>query len=544
MKLFAPHLADFYKTGHYRQYVPGLEFLLSNSTPRSYKNFHGLPDFDGKMVNFGITGTCKYLLQELWNETFFSVPKEKAVSRYKRRMDTSLGEGAVTMEHIAALHDLGYLPVSILTIPEGTRVPMRVPNVLIYNTHKDFAWVVNYLETQIENEIWKPSNNATLAFEYRRLCEKYAAETGVDPALVKWQCHDFSDRGLSGNEDAAKSGAAHLLSFDGTDTIQAIDYLEDYYKADATLEMIGGSIPATEHSVACSNILGMSDVVYDFYEKEFDARGLEFGIQTPNLSPERKHLMVSEYAMLKRFLTELYPNGLFSFVSDTFDFWSTLTQIAIRLKPEIMARDGKVVFRPDSGDPRKIITGDPNADEGTYQHMGAVKTLYSIFGGTVTSKHFITLDSHVGLIYGDSINLERASNILQDLKDNGFSSINIVFGVGSYTYQLVSRDSLGQAMKATFMKVNGKDVDLYKDPLTDSGTKKSARGILRVVNGKHGYELLENCDPESSIIFRDNEWHLENIGAMVEVFRNGKIAHDWSLSEIRANIEKELKGTL
>ena len=547
MKAFAPTCVDFYKTGHKKQYVEGLEFLMSNSTPRGDKNFRGLADFDHKMVNFGVTGVCKWLLRDLWNETFFNIPKEEAVRKYKRRMDNSLGAGAVPVEAIASLHDLGYLPISVLTLPEGMRVDMRVPNVVFYSTHKDdFAWVVNYLETQFESEIWKPATNATMAFEFRRLCERYAKKTGFPRELVMWQCHDFSDRGMSGIYDAAQSGAGHLLSFTGTDTIQAIDYLENYYNADSDKEMIGGSIPASEHSVACSNILSMTDAEFIEAELEFDARGVQFNCPDLKLTPDRKRLIVGEYRLLKRFLTVLYPKGFFSFVSDTFDFWSVLTQIAPRLTPEIMGRDGRVVFRPDSGDPVKIVIGDPTAGVDSPAYYGAVETLYKIFGGTKTEKGYIAVDSHVGLIYGDSINLDRALAIFEGLFLKGFSSGNIVFGVGSFTYQYVTRDSLGQAMKATYIKVNGRGIELYKDPLTDNGVKKSARGMLKVTYDKVNHQFILEDRVDDNILITNNkgEWELTDIGAYVEVFRNSVITNDFTLAEIRKNINTEVERLL
>jgi nicotinamide phosphoribosyltransferase len=523
-----------------------MEFLMSNSTARSDKNFRGLADFDHKMVNYGVAGVCKWLLRDLWNETFFNVPKEQAIRKYKRRMDNSLGVGAVSIEYFSKLYDLGYLPISVLTLPEGTRVDMRVPNVLFYSTHPDFAWVVNYIETQFENEIWKPCTTATTAFEFRRLAERYAKKTGVSRDAVMWQCHDFSDRGLSGNYDAAQSGSGHLLSFTGTDTIQAIDYLEDYYNADSDKEMVGGSIPASEHSVACSNILSMTDEEFAVSEPEFDQRGIQYNCPDLKLTPERKRLIVGEYRLLKRFLTILYPSGFFSFVSDTFDFWSVLTQIAPRLTPEIMGRDGRVVFRPDSGDPVKIVIGDPTAGMDSPAFAGAVKTLYKIFGGIKTPKGFITVDSHVGLIYGDSINLERVLAIFEGLLVAGFSSGNIVFGIGSFTYQLVSRDSLGQAMKATYIKVKGRGIELYKDPLTDNGIKKSARGMLKVTwdDVNHKY-TLEDRQTDDILIMNDRgEWELTDTGAYVEIFRNSVIKNDFTLIEMRGNINREIDRLL
>ena len=254
---------DFYKTGHIRQYPPGTTFVYSNFTCRSDRLAGVLPDFDHKVVFFGLQGKLKEL-NEFWNREFFSQPREKIVARYKRRMDRSLGPGAVSADHIGALHDLGYLPILIKALPEGSRVNIRVALWTIQNTLPEFYWLTNYLETQLSAECWKPVHSATIAFEYRRLLDFYANLTGSYPAFVPWQGHDFSARGMSNIHDAASSGAGHLLSFTGTDTISAIDWLEEYYNAEN--DFVGGSVPATEHSVACLGILGIDETSEEYLQ--------------------------------------------------------------------------------------------------------------------------------------------------------------------------------------------------------------------------------------------------------------------------------------
>ena len=251
----ALHATDFYKTNHIFQYPENTTFVLSNMTPRSDRWATVLPDFDHKVINFGAQGVAKWLLRDLWNDTFFNQPKEKVVRQYKRRMDNSLGKGVVTIDHIAALHDLGYLPVSLWELPEGARVDIRVPLWIIYNTLPEFYWVTNYLETQLSSELWKPLTTATVAHEFRRLIDHYNEKTGGVTEFVPWQGHGFEARGMSGVHDSAVNGAAHLLSFTGTDTILGIDYLEDYYNADSDNILIGGSVPATEHSVMSASII-------------------------------------------------------------------------------------------------------------------------------------------------------------------------------------------------------------------------------------------------------------------------------------------------
>lgn len=481
---------DFYKTGHLRQYPPGTELVYSNFTCRSDKLAKLLPDFDHKVVFFGLQGVAQWLLKDLWDDAFFERSKSRVVDEYRRRMDTSLGAGSVDVSHIADLHDLGYLPVHIKALPEGSRVNIRVPCYTICNTRPEFYWVTNYLETQLSAETWKSMTSATIAYEYRRLLTQYANLTCSPSSFVQWQGHDFSFRGMSGIYDAAQSGAGHLLSFLGTDTISAIDYLERYYGGKKTF--VGGSVPATEHSVMCMG--GEAD----------------------------------EQETIRRLITEVYPRGVVSIVSDTWDFWGVLTRTAKNLKSEIFGRQpdanglAKVVFRPDSGDPVKIIAGDLNAEPGTPEHKGAVECLWDIFGGTWTENGYRLLDSHVGLIYGDSITLERASKILGALATKGFASANIVFGIGSFTYQHVTRDTFGSAVKATFGRVNGVDRPLFKQPKTDSGTKHSARGLLRVEK------------VSSDFVLHDMQtWEQEAQGELKTVFKDGEMCRLESLEEIR-----------
>ncbi len=474
---------DFYKTDHRRQYPKGTTEVYSNLTPRGTR-IQGI----NEVVVFGIQYFIKEYLIKRFNEGFFNVPKEIAVARYRRRLDNALGKGAVTMEHIEALHDLGYLPIRIKALPEGTKCPMRVPLLTIRNTKPEFFWITNFLETVLCNVLWGPITSATIANKYRQILDTYAKETSDVPELVDWQGHDFSMRGLMGMEASMVSGGGHLLSFTGTDTIAAIDFLEEYYGADSDKELIGGSVPATEHSVMCLGGEGESEV-----------------------------------DTFRRLITEVYPAGLVSIVSDTWDYWKVINDYLPILKAEILARDGKVVIRPDSGDPIKILCGDPDEAHGDSRGAGSVQRLWEIFGGTVNSKGYKQLDSHIGLIYGDSITMDRCKEICAKLKAKGFASTNVVYGIGSYTYQYVTRDTFGFAMKATYGVVNGKPVNIYKDPVTDDGLKKSAKGLLRV---NEDLTLSEEVTPKE-----------EESGMLKEVFLNGKLTNEQTLQQIRDRLK-------
>ena len=442
-------LTDGYKLDHRRQYPSNTTLVYSNWTPRKSR-VEGIEE----VVFFGLQYFIKKYIIEEFETHFFSKPKEEVTTAYTGRVNNYLGENAVGISHIAALHDLGYIPMVFKALPEGVAVPIRVPMFTMYNTLPEFFWLTNYFETILSTTIWLPCNSATIANEYRKILDYYAQETSSVPEFVDWQGHDFSMRGMAALEAALISGSGHLLSFTGTDTIPAIDFLEKYYNADSDTELIGGSVAATEHSV-------MSMGTNSGEEKTF-----------------------------KRLITEVYPKGIVSVVSDTWDLWKVLTEYVPNLKNEILGRDGKLVIRPDSGDPVKIICGDPDSDNDNAK-KGVVQLLWDTFGGLVNEKGFKELDSRVGTIYGDSITLDRAKQICEGLKKNGFASTNVVLGVGSFTYQYNTRDTFGFAMKATYGEVNGEGRDIYKDPITDDGTKKSARGLIKIVKEDGKYKLID-----------------------------------------------------
>lgn len=482
---------DFYKAGHRQQYPEGTELVVANFTPRSGKHAN-VTDKSG-IVFFGLQYFINDFLIETWNKGFFDLPKDKVVGWYKQRMDTSLGLDSIPVDHIEALHDLGYLPIEIKAVPEGTFVPVGIPCLTIENTVPEFFWLTNYLETVLSAFMWLPCTSATTAKEYKKLLLEYATRTGAPKEFCDFQGHDFSFRGMSSLQSAVVSGAAHLLSFKGTDTVPAIDFLERYYGADCTKELIGCSVPATEHSVMC---MGGED---------------------------------DEIGTFRRLITEIYPKGIVSIVSDTWDFWRVLGEYVVTLRQDILARDGKVVFRPDSGNPADIICGSPEAAPDSLEFKGAVEVLWDIFGGTVSATGHKMLDSHVGLIYGDSISFKLATEILQRLEAKGFASSNIVFGIGSFTYQYTTRDTWGWAVKATYGKVNGVPRNIFKKPKTDNGSKNSAKGLLSVINSDGIMKLVQEVTPEA---FNGEDNMLQ------PVFRNGKILREETLAGIRERVAR------
>lgn len=460
---------DFYKADHRRQYPEGTSLVYSNFTPRDARHAEWIPGNKG-VVFFGLQAFMVAFLRNLWRDKFFSMPLEYVMKRYGARMDKALGKGAIPLDHIEALHKLQYLPIRIKALPEGTMVPYGVPMLTIENTAPEFFWLTNYLETILSASLWHPCTSATTAWWYKEQFLEHCKRTGSPVDFVPWQGHDFSFRGQTSLDGAVASGAGHLLSFTGTDTVAAIDFIEKYYRPDT--EFIGGSVPATEHSVMCM--------------------GTDVG----------------EFDTFKRLITELYPTGVVSIVSDTWDLWSALTDYLPRLKDEIMAREGRVVIRPDSGDPVKIVCGDSGeydnmTVDGQYRYKGAYELLWDTFGGTVNEQGFKVLDPHVGLIYGDAITLPRQKAILDGLEAKGFAASNLVLGVGSFTYQCVTRDVHGFAMKATYGEITHPDGtvekrDIYKDPITDDGMKKSARGRLAVVDVDGQLMLLQGEEAEKA----------------------------------------------
>lgn len=492
------NLADFYKVGHFNMYPDNMTKLYGNFTPRSSR-LAGLSSLRkwrrDAVVNFGLQGLIADLLIHTWNKNFFHEPKSVVVNDYVRRTH---GAGLpISVEHIERLHDLGYLPIEIKALPEGALVDIKVPLYTITNTHPDFGWLVNYLETQLSAGLWKSITNATFAFEFKSLFVDYAKQTGSPLEFCDWQGHDFSMRGVS-LYDAMQNGSAHLTSFLGTDTICALDYLEDYYSGRYTF--LGGSVPATEHSVMCA---GGKET-----EKETFLR-----------------------------LINKYPTGILSVVSDTWDFWKVLDEIAPSIREQIEGRspdalgNAKLVFRPDSGDPVDIVVGTaPEFGVGrTPAELGAVETLWKHFGGTVNDAGFKVLNSKVGLIYGDSITLDRANRILSGLKAKGFASCNIVFGIGSFVYQYVTRDTFGMATKATYVELDNEGQEIFKDPITDSGTKKSARGLLRVEKENGKYVLYDQQTKEQ-----------EQQGHLTTVFKDGMMYNQTTIQEIRNRLKEHL----
>lgn len=460
-------IADFYKVSHPHQYPPNTEIVYANWTPRGSK-----VDNTDHMVWFGMQYYLRYYLQDLFTTQFFSRPLNEVLTEYKDVIEPAVGP-LPSYDHIANLHKLGYLPIRIRSLREGTRVPMRVPACTIENTHPNFGWLTNALETNMSMTVWPGCTSATLADRYHAVMSKWNKLTGMPSDFLKYQGHDFSARGMGMEQVCCMSGGAHLTRFVGTDNIPGILFARDYYDAVSSPEL-ASSVPATEHSVMCA-----------------------YG-------------SVDELETFRRLISDVYPTGYVSIVSDTWDLWRVLDDYLPALKDTIMARPGRVVIRPDSGDPVEIA-------------VETVKRLYKTFGGTKTSTGHILLHPSVGVIYGDSITLARAERMGQRLHEEGFA-YQVVLGIGSFTYQYNTRDTFGNAIKSTWVRVNGKEMVIYKDPVTDTGLKKSARGLLSVVpDAQFGLRLVEGTNEAPGNLLQTT-------------FLDGRLHNPITFDEVRRNL--------
>lgn len=509
-------LIDFYKAVHAEMLPTKITKSVSYFTPRMSR----VKRWD-KVVMFGLQGFIKEYLIDYFNEYFFNVPFDEIIADYKRVMDATLGENVYGIEKIKKLHKLGKLPIEIFALPEGTLVPMHVPMFGITNTNKDFAWLPQSLESLISAESWHPMIAATVGYTYRQIVNKWYDKTCDDNVSRARALGAFDFRGEECLASATKAGAGWLLSFLNTATVPSIPYLERNYNCDCTKEPVGFGSPSTEHSVMCSN-----------YAVDGD-----------------------EITLLRKLLTEIFPNTSFSAVLDSYDYFNVIENILPQLKPEIMAHNGCMLMRGDSGDCVEVVTQ-------------TVFKLWDIFGGTVNSKGYKVLDPHVKAIYGDSITVQRCEEIYRILEENGFACSNVALGVGSFSFQCIeeddyvevtfdndtetfdvanyrsatlaagtkikgrarilkpfTRDTFSSCIKATYCEIDGEPTPIFKNP-KDGGFKKSQKGCCVVVK-----------DDEGKLSYYDQQtWDeaVHNPNNLFEtIFCDGEMVKEYSLAEVR-----------
>ncbi len=446
-------LTDSYKTSHWKVYPDNLKNMFSYFESRDGAKYK-------ETVFFGL----QYILKEYLEG---QVVTETKIQKAKKLIDSHMGPGIFNEEGwrlILTRHN-GRLPVRIKAVPEGT--PVTVSNVLmsVEVTDEDCAWLTNYLETLLTH-VWSPSTVATSSREQKKILKKYLEETG-NPDLIDFKLHDFSFRGDSSVETAGVSGLGHLINFKGTDTMKALEIARDYYDA----ENVAFSIPATEHS-------------------QMSIFGRE-----------------GEAEMMARVLKE-FPSGLVACVSDTYDIYNACSNIwGDQLKENVLAREGCLVIRPDSGKAEVILPE-------------MLRILGQAFGQTKNEKGYFVLNDKVRIIQGDNVDPQTLELYLTAIKVAGYSADNIAFGSGGGLVQKVNRDTQRFAFKCSAAKIGDKWIDVYKDPVTDS-SKKSKRGRLALVKTDTGFETVR----EEDLNGRKNE--------LVTVFEDGFLLGKQNFEEIR-----------
>ncbi len=545
-KVNALFRTDGYKVSHRRMLAPSTTRLYGTWIPRTLKH---APVGVSKIVSFGQEMSWQWIHDE-FQENFFNLSREEAVDAVAKDLSAYLGL-PYDATHFGDLYKLGYLPMQVQALPEGIETPANVPHMTFINTVDGFAWLTLYLETIVSSLAWKPSTSATIALQYRRNTTEWVMKTDPEQAfLIDYMNHDFSARGLS-PWDMVSSGMGHATSHLGSDTLPVIPAVRYFYNEDNDFVAIA-SVNASEHSVSTTKIF-----------------------------------TVGEKQMLIDWLKE-FPTGILSVVADTFDLWKLLVEYLQdpEVKELILARDGKLVIRPDSGDPVDIICGYKipyfssfeeaskhfeynvngnllfRVDDILYKvipgsgfkyenvedlpmYRGVIEILWNQFGGKINAQGYKVLNSHVGAIYGDSINLERQVQIYKRLADKGFASTNIVLGVGSFTYQFNTRDTFGFAAKGAWFEVLEElpeeehfkgmihtlvGYNIYKDPVTDDGSKKSLKGFQFVQEDKSvgEYHVISEVTEEQA--FSDSN-------LLQTIYLDGKFPRKTKFTEIRNRLK-------
>ena len=463
-------LTDSYKTSHWKQYPKGTTKVYSYLESRG-----------GKFDNTMFYGLQYFIKQYLSGQ----VVTEEKIQRAKKFWDAHLGPNHFNeagWRHILDKHN-GHLPVRIKAVPEGTVVKTGNVLVTVENTDPEVPWLTNFLES-ILLQVWYPTTVGTLSREVKKNLISYLKKTTSYNAeeisgVVAFMLHDFGFRGVSSVESSGLGGSSHIINFMGTDTVSAILFAQEFYNTENPLAF---SIPASEHSTMTS------------WGEPFEVKAMEN-------------------------MLDSYPTGLVACVSDSFDiiracrdYWGTA------LRDKILSRDGRLVIRPDSGDPVQTL-------------KQIFHILWDKFGGTTNDKGFKVLDPHVRVIQGDGVNFESISDICDMMIEEGFSIENIAFGMGGALLQKVDRDTQKFAFKCSSITINGEEAEVRKNPIeiNEKGErvqsfKKSKAGRLKLVNG----QTVEHSNDEDG-------------DELVEVFLNGKVMKEWTFEEVRERAQVEIQ---
>lgn len=529
--------ADGYKVGH--------PLMIAENASREYwtwipRNLKYMPKGIDKIMSVGQQLTWRYI-HSAFQENFFDQPVEVA-QKFVKDMALYLMQ-PYDFNGFEKLHKLGFLPIKIKSLPEGMFTNPNIPHMTGINTMDGYSWLGLFMETLVSKLSWQCPTTATIAHQFKKNAVESVSKTDPENLwLADFMCHDFHSRG--GNPFTSIAvGLGHSFSNSGSDTLNVIPASRYYYDFDEDNVPIY-SVNASEHSVTCTGIFyyehklkngKLNNEIEKYYSFDVSCDG---SIESPD------YLAIAEYLNLRDWLLK-FPSGILSVVSDTFDLWKLIKYILPRLKDLILSRNGKLVIRPDSGDPVDITCGaweENRLASGNYEKTpkvgpegkGVIELLWDIFGGEITSTGYKRLDSHIGAIYGDSINLERQIAIYDRLERKGFASTNIVVGIGSYTYVMLTRDSAGYAAKGAWFEILEDGVrtgyNIYKDPATDDGTKKSLKGFCKVdqLVGSHGVSEIfvqTQCSEEE-----------ENTGLLQIIYEDGKFYNQTNLEEIRKKV--------
>lgn len=577
-------MVDFYKCVHSEMYPQDLTLCYSPYTPRMTR----LKDTN-KVTYFGGQMFAKSYLINAFNKYFFNRDEDEVCAEYNRVLTYTLGPGTYNPDKVRKLHRLGYLPITMYAVPEGTRTKIGVPQSVFVNTHPDFAWLTNTLETAYSCFMWHIQISAEVGYRYRKIVQKYKDMTCGNDVRIARLLGDFSMRGQHSPESAMKSSMGWLLSFLNTATVPAIMGMEEFYNCDIEKEEVGFGAISTEHSVMCSNFAVDGD----------------------------------EITHIKRLLTEVYPNSSFSMVSDSYDFWNLVTNILPQCKKEIEEHNGYLAIRGDSGDPVEIMAGkkiefyEPyDEDEAEYlfvdkvfthrwlldyaydsaiedeetvyfdfsgkfyevkfksiwssecggwtgndytfidtykiewcecertvQIMGLVWALDQIFGHTVNEKGYKVLPPYIKGLYGDSITPQRCEEIYKRLTAQGYAINNVSLGVGSFSFMCLetyddegvhynpyTRDTFGIAIKATYGEIKDEPIMIFKNP-KELSWKKSQKGCVIVAKDGESYTDEHN--------YKEAHFYKAEDNLLRPIFSNGTMLFEDTLNEIRNRLYPE-----
>jgi nicotinamide phosphoribosyltransferase len=448
-------MTDSYKVGHSVQYPPGTESV--------YSYFESRGGMYKETVFFGL----QYIIEKYLTKRVTVDDVCEADWMFASHFGTDKLFNKAGWMKIVNEKD-GFLPIRIKAVPEGTVVPVSNVLMTVENTDPEYAWLTNYLET-ILSQVWYPTTVATISYNVRKLILSYLEKTGT-PEAIDFKLHDFGFRGVSSGESAAIGGGAHLTSFLGTDTLAALVFLRDYY--DAVEPVAGFSVPASEHSTMTS-----------------------WG---------REHEEDAFRNMIKQYGS--YP--IYSVVSDSYDIYNAATNLwGGSLKDEVLAAEGTLVVRPDSGDPPVVV-------------IELLERLAKQFGAERNEKGYYVLNPKVRVIWGDGLDPAMIETILFRMHLKDWSADNIVFGMGGGLLQKVNRDTQKFAFKCSSVVVNGEERDVWKQPVTDA-VKNSKRGRLGLYyNTDDGFSTQEEG---------------YNFDLLETVFVNGRFSKKYSLSDVRTN---------